>query len=82
MRLALAIITLALTGCNGTPESNHPTRDYTVGTCLLYTSLYTHAKLTQRIGWYERLGFAITHHEDMADRRLTHMRKTLAKAGQ
>jgi len=32
MRLALAIITLALTGCNGTPESNHPTRDYTVGT--------------------------------------------------
>ena len=44
--------------------------------------LYTHAKLTERIGWYERLGFAITHHEDMADRRLTHMRKTFAKAGQ
>ncbi|MCU4178269.1 GNAT family N-acetyltransferase [Bosea sp. BH3] len=43
--------------------------------------LYTHAKLTQRIGWYERLGFAITHHEDMADRRLTHMRKPIAKAG-
>ncbi|TQI73693.1 RimJ/RimL family protein N-acetyltransferase [Bosea sp. AK1] len=43
--------------------------------------LYTHAKLTQRIGWYERLGFSITHHEDMADRRLTHMRKTFAKAG-
>jgi len=43
--------------------------------------LYTHAKLTQRIGWYERLGFAITHHEDMADRRLTHMRKSVAKAG-
>uniref|UniRef100_A0A9E7ZGI7 GNAT family N-acetyltransferase n=1 Tax=Bosea sp. NBC_00436 TaxID=2969620 RepID=A0A9E7ZGI7_9HYPH len=43
--------------------------------------LYTHAKLTQRIGWYERLGFTITHHEDMADRRLTHMRKTFAKAG-
>ncbi|UZF90441.1 GNAT family N-acetyltransferase [Bosea sp. NBC_00550] len=43
--------------------------------------LYTHAKLTERIGWYERLGFAITHHEDMADRRLTHMRKTFAKAG-
>ena len=32
MRLALAIITLALTGCNGTPESSHPARDYTVGT--------------------------------------------------
>ena len=43
--------------------------------------LYTNAKLTQRIGWYERLGYAITHHEDMADRRLTHMRKTFAKAG-
>lgn len=43
--------------------------------------LYTHAKLTQRIGWYERLGFVITHHEDMADRRLTHMRKPIAKAG-
>jgi RimJ/RimL family protein N-acetyltransferase/ribosomal protein S18 acetylase RimI-like enzyme len=43
--------------------------------------LYTHAKLTQRIAWYERLGFAITHHEDMADRRLAHMRKTIAKAG-
>ncbi|MBD3847530.1 GNAT family N-acetyltransferase [Bosea sp. SSUT16] len=43
--------------------------------------LYTHAKLSQRIGWYERLGFTITHHEDMADRRLTHMRKTFSKAG-
>ena len=42
----------------------------------------TVSELTQRIGWYERLGFSITHHEDMADRRLTHMRKTLAKAGQ
>jgi len=39
--------------------------------------LYTHAKLTQRIGWYERLGFVVTHYEDLADRRLTHMRKTL-----
>lgn len=43
--------------------------------------LYTHARLTERIGWYERLGYAITHHEDMADRRLVHMRKTLHKAG-
>lgn len=32
MRLALAIITLALTGCNSAPQSNHPVRDYTVGT--------------------------------------------------
>lgn len=39
--------------------------------------LYTHAKLTERIAWYERLGFAITHHTDLADRRLTHMRKQL-----
>lgn len=53
------------------------------GRALGYDSvhLYTHAKLTQRIGWYERLGFTITHHEDMADRRLTHMRKTFSKAG-
>lgn len=43
--------------------------------------LYTHAKLTERIGWYERLGFIITHHEDLAGRRLTHMRKTFSKAG-
>ncbi|WP_038362950.1 hypothetical protein [Bosea sp. UNC402CLCol] len=32
MRLALAIITLALTGCNSTPQSDHPARDLTVGT--------------------------------------------------
>lgn len=38
--------------------------------------LYTSAKLTQRIGWYERLGFAVTHREELADRTLTHMRKT------
>ncbi|WNJ91033.1 GNAT family N-acetyltransferase [Bosea sp. 685] len=43
--------------------------------------LYTHAKLTQRIGWYERLGYTITHHQELADRRLTHMRKQLQKAG-
>jgi RimJ/RimL family protein N-acetyltransferase/ribosomal protein S18 acetylase RimI-like enzyme len=44
--------------------------------------LYTHAKLTQRIGWYEHLGYQITHHEERADRRLTHMRKTLEKPAQ
>ena len=32
MRLALAILTLALTGCNGMHEATHPRRDYTVGT--------------------------------------------------
>jgi RimJ/RimL family protein N-acetyltransferase/ribosomal protein S18 acetylase RimI-like enzyme len=42
----------------------------------LSVHLYTHAKLTQRIGWYERLGFVLTHHEELADRRLAHMRKT------
>lgn len=31
MRLALAILTLALTGCNSTPPSSHAGRDYTVG---------------------------------------------------
>lgn len=31
MRLALAIITLALTGCSSTPQSTRPARDYTVG---------------------------------------------------
>ncbi|CAM5763163.1 GNAT family N-acetyltransferase [Bosea minatitlanensis] len=43
--------------------------------------LYTHARLTRRIGWYERLGYTITHHEDLPDRRLTHMRKIFSKAG-
>lgn len=43
--------------------------------------LYTNAKLTDRIGWYERLGYQITHHEERADRRLVHMRKPLDKAG-
>jgi len=32
MRLALAILTLALTGCSSAPQANHPVRDYTVGT--------------------------------------------------
>lgn len=43
--------------------------------------LYTNAKLTQRIGWYERLGYTISHQQELADRRLTHMRKTIEKAG-
>lgn len=43
--------------------------------------LYTHAKLSERIGWYERLGFTVTHHEELADRRLAHMRKQLGQAG-
>jgi len=43
--------------------------------------LYTNAKLLDRVGWYERLGYAITHHEERADRRLVHMRKPLTKTG-
>lgn len=39
--------------------------------------LYTHAKLADRIGWYERLGYQVTHYEDLPDRRLVHMRKNL-----
>lgn len=39
--------------------------------------LYTHAKLAERIGWYERLGYQTTHFEDLPDRRLIHMRKNL-----
>ena len=41
--------------------------------------LYTHARLVDRIGWYERLGYQITHHEELPDRRLAHMRKSLQK---
>lgn len=44
--------------------------------------LYTHAKLLQRIGWYQRLGYEITHHENRTDRRLAHMRKTLDNPAQ
>lgn len=39
--------------------------------------LYTHARLAERIGWYERLGYQTTHFEDLPDRRLIHMRKNL-----
>ena len=39
MRLAFAILTLALTGCSSAPEATHPARDYTVGTnqCSKYS---------------------------------------------
>jgi ribosomal protein S18 acetylase RimI-like enzyme len=42
--------------------------------------LYTHARLSDRIGWYERLGYQITHYEDLPDRRLVHMRKSLQES--
>lgn len=41
--------------------------------------LYTNSRLADRIAWYERLGFRFSHHEEMADRRLTHLRKSLSK---
>lgn len=52
-------------------------------TSLRYDSvlLYANAKHAERVSWYEHLGYAVTHHEDRADRRLTHMRKALHKAG-
>lgn len=42
-----------------------------------FIHLYTHARLAERIGWYERLGYQTTHFEDLPDRRLIHMRKNL-----
>lgn len=42
--------------------------------------LYTNSRLADRIAWYERLGFRFSHHEEMADRRLTHLRKSLSKS--
>jgi len=39
--------------------------------------LYTHERLAERIGWYGRLGYALTHYEALPDRRLAHMRKAL-----
>jgi RimJ/RimL family protein N-acetyltransferase/ribosomal protein S18 acetylase RimI-like enzyme len=41
--------------------------------------LYTHSRLADRIAWYERLGFRFSHHEEMADRQLTHLRKSLSE---
>lgn len=41
--------------------------------------LYTNERLVQRIGWYERLGYQFSHHEERTDRRLTHLRKQLDK---
>lgn len=40
-------------------------------------TLFTHAALEHRIGWYERRGFRRTHVEEMADRRIQHMEKRL-----
>lgn len=40
--------------------------------------LYTGDKLVRNIDWYARRGYATERVEDLADRRLVHMRKTLA----
>jgi RimJ/RimL family protein N-acetyltransferase/N-acetylglutamate synthase-like GNAT family acetyltransferase len=40
-----------------------------------YVTLYTNFKLTQRIEWYARRGFARTHVKEMEDRKVQYMRK-------
>lgn len=40
-------------------------------------TLFTHAKLTQRIAWYERKGFVCTFVEEKPDRRTQHMAKAV-----
>lgn len=42
-------------------------------------SLSTNSLLKDRVAWYSRHGFAITHHETMSDRVVVHMRKLLEK---
>ena len=39
--------------------------------------LFTNEKLTDRIAWYGRLGYAVERVEDMGDRKAVHMTKTL-----
>lgn len=41
-------------------------------------TLFTHARLTQRIAWYERKGFACTFVDVKPDRRTQHMAKAVA----
>jgi RimJ/RimL family protein N-acetyltransferase/N-acetylglutamate synthase-like GNAT family acetyltransferase len=41
-------------------------------------TLFTHAKLTQRIAWYERKGFVCTFVDVKPDRRTQHMAKAVA----
>ncbi len=41
-------------------------------------TLFTHAKLTQRIAWYERRGFVCTFVDVKPDRRTQHMAKEIA----
>lgn len=43
--------------------------------------LYTGAKLTERVAWYGRHGYAIEREEHLADRVVVHMMKRLAPAG-
>jgi ribosomal protein S18 acetylase RimI-like enzyme len=40
--------------------------------------LFTNARMERNIAHYRRLGYAETHREDLADRVLVHMRKTVA----
>jgi GNAT superfamily N-acetyltransferase len=43
--------------------------------------LYTGEKLPANIDWYERCGFAIDRIEALADRRIVHLSKPLARGG-
>lgn len=42
-----------------------------------FVSLVTNSRLSERISWYKRHGFNITHHEDLADRTVVGMRKAV-----
>jgi N-acetylglutamate synthase-like GNAT family acetyltransferase len=42
--------------------------------------LYTGSKLTDRVAWYGRHGFTVSRIDELPDRSITHMAKTLAPA--
>ena len=41
-------------------------------------SLATNSRLKDRIAWYQRRGFTISHYEELPDRTLVGMRKTIS----
>jgi 2-keto-3-deoxy-L-fuconate dehydrogenase len=43
-------------------------------------TLLTGAKLTRNIAWYERRGYALARIEELPDRKIVHMQKTIAVA--
>ncbi len=42
-----------------------------------FVSLATNSRLKERIAWYQRHGFAISHYEELADRTLVGMKKAI-----